>query len=151
MLEKFGHVHKLGENIVIFVVAYKPDRKHSNTVLKPDSLEMFLERREPKVILKTRDRTVYELLEGEIYMEVKEMDIADRHLFDTEIAVIDVIEKGKDPKVWLYKILWFEPNTYELIIGKQKLNERLKELQSEAIFIRREALSFLSGNSKAGG
>ena len=73
------------------------------------------------------------------------------HLFDTEISVIDVIEKGKDPKVWYYKILWFEPNTYELIIGKQKLNERLKELQSEALFIRREVVSFLSGNSKVGG
>ena len=136
MVEKFRHVHKLGENIVIFVCAYNPDSKHSNTYLKPDSLEMFLKRREPKIILKTRDRTVYELLEGEIYMEVKEVDIEDRHLWDTEIAIIDVIEKGEDPKVWLYKILWFETNTYELIIGKQKLDERLKELRPEAIFIR---------------
>jgi hypothetical protein len=138
MLEKFEHVHKFGENIVIFVCAFKPDRKQSNTVLKSDSLEEFLERREPRIVLKTLDRTVYELLEGEIYIEVKEVDMEERHLFDTEIAVIDVIEKGKDPKVWLYKILWFEPNTYELIIGKQKLNERLKELQPEVIFMRQE-------------
>ncbi len=136
MLEKVDHCHKIGENTVILVNIFQPDSKRSNTYLKPDSLEMFLERREPKIILKTRDRTIYELLEGEIYMEVKEVDMGDRHLFDTEIATIDVIEKGKDPKVWMFKILWFEPNTYELIIGKQKLNERLKELQSEAIFIR---------------
>jgi hypothetical protein len=151
MLEKFGHVHKLGENIVIFVHAYKPDRNQSNTVLGPKHLEKFLERKEPKIILKTMDRTVYELLEGEIYMEVKEVEMEDRHLFDTEIATIDVIDRNKDPGVWMYKILWFEPNTYELIIGRQKLNERLKELQPKAIFIRQEALSFLSGNSKAGG
>ncbi len=136
MLEKGDYSHKIGENIVIFVNIFQPDRKRSNTYLKPDSLEMFLERREPKIVLKTRDRTVYELLEGEIYMEVKEVDIGDRHLFDTEITTIDVVEKGKDPKIWMYKILWFEPNTYELIIGKQKLDERLKELQPEAIYIR---------------
>jgi len=136
MIEKGRYLHEIGENVVICVFIFKPDRKRSNTFLKSDSLEIFLERREPKIILKTRDRTVYELLEGEVYMEVKEVDIGDRHLLDTEIATIDVVEKGKDPKVWMFKILWFEPNTYELIIGRQKLNERLKELQSEAIFIR---------------
>ncbi len=138
MLERGDYWHKIGENIVINVCIFKPDRKRSNTYLKADSLEMFLERREPKIVLKTRDRAIYELLEGEIYMEVKEVDMGDRHLFDTEIATIDVIEKGKDPKVWLFKILWFEPNTYELIIGKQKLSERLKELQPEAIYIRNQ-------------
>ncbi len=138
MLERGDYWHKIGENIVINVCIFKPDSKRSNTYLKADSLEMFLERREPKIVLKTRDRAVYELLEGEIYMEVKEVDMEERHLFDTEIATIDVIEKGKDPKVWMYKILWFEPNTYELIIGKQKLSERLKELQPEAIYIRNQ-------------
>ncbi len=136
MLEKVKYMHKIGENMVIIVFIFKPDRKRSNTVLKSDSLEMFLERREPKIILKTRDRAVYELLEGEIYMEVREADMESRHLLDTEITTIDVVEKGKDPKVWIYKILWFEPDTYELIIGKQKLDERLKELQPEAIYIR---------------
>jgi hypothetical protein len=151
MLKKGDYWHEVRENLLINVCIFKPDRKRSNTFLKPDSLEIFLERREPKVILKTMDRTVYELLEGEIYMEVKEVDMGDRHLFDTEIATIDVIEKGKEPKVWMFKTLWFEDNTYELITGKQRLKERLRELQTEAIFMRQEALSSLSENSKAGG
>jgi hypothetical protein len=136
MLEKGDYWHKVGEDVVINVCIFKPDRNRSNTVLKSDALEMFLERREPKIVLKTKDRTIYELLEGEVYMEVKEADMESRHLLDTEIATVDVVKKGKEPKVWMYKLWWFEPNTYELIIGKQNLSERLKELQSEAIFIR---------------
>jgi hypothetical protein len=151
MLKKGDYWHEVRENLLINVCIFKPDVEKSNTVLGPNHFEKFLERREPKIILKTVDRAVYELLEGEVYMEVKEVDMVDRHLWDTEIATIDVFEKGKDPKLWMYKILWFEPNSYELIIGKQRLKERLKELQTEAIFMRQEELSFLSENSKAGG
>lgn len=136
MVKKGHYLHNIGEDKVILVSIFKPDRNRSNTVLGADDLEMFLERREPKTILKTRDRTIYELLEGEVYMDVKEVDIEDRHLWDTELAVIDVIEKGKNSKVRLFKVMWFEPNTYELIIGQTELSEKLKELQSEAIFIR---------------
>jgi hypothetical protein len=31
--------------------------------------------------------------------------------------------------------MWYEPQTYSLIIGKQRLEERIKELKEKAFFI----------------
>jgi hypothetical protein len=135
MIEKSVLRHYIQEDLSIRVSFIKPDAKCSNTFLRSEDLERFLEFKEPKSILKTKDRTIYELVEDEVYMEVEEVAIEDRHLLDTELAFIEIFEKGQDPTAKVFRIMWYEPQTYSLIIGKQKLEERLRELKEEAFFI----------------
>jgi len=136
MIEKNAFWHHIREDLSIRVSFIKPDAKRSNTFLRSEDLEKFLEFKEPKTILKTKDRTIYEIMEDEVYMEVEEVSIEDRHLLDTELAFIEVFEKGKSPKAKVFRLMWYEPQTYSLIIGKQGLEERLRELKEEAFFIR---------------
>jgi len=136
MIEKSAFWHYIREDLSIRVSFIKPDAKRSNTFLRPEDLERFLEFKEPKTILKTKDRTIYELVENEVYMEVEEADIENRHLMDTELAFIEVFEKGQSPTAKVFRLMWYEPQTYSLIIGKQGLEERLRELKEETFFIR---------------
>ncbi len=138
MIEKAAVWHYIREDLSIRVSFIKPDAKRSNTFLRSEDLERFLEFKEPKTILKTKDRTIYELVENEVYMEVEEVNIEDRHLLDTELAFIEVFEKGENPKVKIFRLMWYEPQTYSLITDKQKLEERIKELEEEAFFIRHQ-------------
>lgn len=136
MIEKNAFWHHIQEDLSIRVSFIKPDAKRSNTFLRSEDLEKFLEFKEPKTILKTKDRTIYEIMKDEVYMEVEEVSIEDRHLLDTELAFIEVFEKGESPKAKVFRLMWYEPQTYSLIIGKQELEERLRELKEEAFFIR---------------
>jgi len=134
MIEKNAVWHYIREDLSIRVSFIKPDAKRSNTYLRSEDLERFLEFKEPKTVLKTKERTVYEIVEDEVYMEVEEVSIEHRHLLDTELAFIEVFEKGKSQKAKVFRLMWYEPQTYSLIIGKQKLEERLKELKEESLF-----------------
>jgi hypothetical protein len=136
MIEKNAVWHYIREDLSIRVSFIKPDAKRSNTYLRSEDLERFLEFKEPKTILKAKDRTIYELVEDEVYMEVEEVGIEDRHLLDTELAFIEIFQKGKSIAAKAFRLMWYEPQTYSLIIGKQGLEERLRELKEEALFIR---------------
>ncbi|MFZ8861313.1 MAG: hypothetical protein ACO2PP_12575 [Thermocrinis sp.] len=135
MIEKNALWHYIQEDLSIRVSFIKPDAKRSNTFLRSEDLERFLEFKEPKTILKTKDRTIYELVEDEVYMEVEEASIADRHLLDTELAFIEVFQKGQSKAAKVFRLMWYEPQTFSLIIGKQGLEERIRELKEEAFFI----------------
>ncbi len=137
MIKKNAFWHYIREDLNIRVSFIKPDAKRSNTFLRSEDLERFLEFKEPKTILKTKERTIYELVEDEVYMEVEEADIENRHLLDTELAFIEVFEKGKKAKI--YRLMWYEPQTYSLITDKQKLEERIKELEKDAFFLRHQS------------
>ena len=97
MIERTAFWHYIREGLSIRVSFIKPDAKRSNTFLRPEDLERFLEFKEPKTILKTKDRTIYEIVENEVYMEVEEVSIEERHLLDTELAFIEIFEKGQGP------------------------------------------------------
>lgn len=139
MIEKSALWHYIREDLSIRVSFIKPDAKRSNTFLRSEDLERFLEFKEPKTILKTKDRTIYELVEDEVYMEVEEVGIEDRHLLDTELAFIEIFQKGKSIAAKVFRLMWYEPQTYSLIIGKQGLEERLRELKEEVLFIRQQS------------
>ena len=136
MIERTAFWHYIREGLSIRVSFIKPDAKRSNTFLRPEDLERFLEFKEPKTILKTKDRTIYEIVENEVYMEVEEVSIEERHLLDTELAFIEIFEKGQGPTAKVFRLMWYEPQTYYLITDKQGLEERLRELKEEAFFIR---------------
>jgi hypothetical protein len=136
MIEKNAFWHDIREDLRIRVSFIKPDADRRNTYLRAEDLERFLEFKEPKTILKTKNRTIYEIVEDEVYMEVEEVGIENRHLLDTELAFIEVFEKGKSPEAKVFRLMWYEPQAYSLIVGKQKLEERLKGLKEEALFIR---------------
>lgn len=74
MIEKTAFWHYIREDLSIRVSFIKPDAKRSNTFLRAEDLERFLEFKEPKTVLKTKDRTIYELVEDEVYMEVERVN-----------------------------------------------------------------------------